>query len=220
MKCSNLDCKRGIGLVAYQRGWFSKPRYCSQHCRDAFVADAPNLQQKRKSSLLKRFVFAFVAFVGLLVPATFTMAVLAAPPAGPEAPHLPGCDRNLADASASVAATHARIKSLSAVDRSEICSATRLYFLEMVKARAVTALCKSGAERERDLGRFDADVAHINDAIAAICFKATRTEFEFSTSDSGVWMPGSYVPLALPGTDFALASSVVGSPGLVAGGMK
>ena len=40
MKCSNPDCNRGIGLVAYQRGWLSKRRYCSKHCRDAFVADA------------------------------------------------------------------------------------------------------------------------------------------------------------------------------------
>jgi hypothetical protein len=42
-------------------------------------------------------------------------------------------------------------------------------FLEVVKARAVTALCKSGTERERDLGRFDVDVAHANEAIAARC---------------------------------------------------
>jgi hypothetical protein len=171
MKCSSPDCNRGIGLVAYQRGWFSKRLYCSKHCRDAFVADAPNLQQKRKSHMLKRFVVAFVAFVGLLAPATFTMAVLAAPPARPEAPHLPGCDRSLADASASVAAMYARIKSLSGVDKLEMCTATRFYFLEVVKARAVTALCKSGAERERDLGRLDADVAHINDAIAARCLQ-------------------------------------------------
>jgi hypothetical protein len=34
MKCSNPDCNRGIGLVAYRRGWFSKRRYCSKHCRD------------------------------------------------------------------------------------------------------------------------------------------------------------------------------------------
>jgi hypothetical protein len=167
MKCSNPDCNRGIGLVAYQRGWFSKRRYCSQRCRDAFVADAPNLQQKRKSPVLTRFVVAFVAFV----PATFAMAVLAAPPARPEAPHLSGCDRNLAHASASVAAMQARIKSLSGVDKLEMCTATRFYFLEVVKARAVTALCKSGAERERDLGRLDADVARINDAIAARCLQ-------------------------------------------------
>ena len=94
MKCSNADCNRGIGLVTFQRDWFSKRRYCSRHCRDAFVVDAPNL--------LKRFVVSLVAFVGLIVPATFTMAVLAAPPARQDAPYLPGCDRNLADASASV----------------------------------------------------------------------------------------------------------------------
>ena len=165
MKCSNPDCDRGIGLVAYQRGWFSKRRYCSQRCRDAFVADAPNLQQKRKNPVLKRFVVASVAFVGLIVPVTFAMAVLAAPPVRAET----GCDRNLADASASVAAMQAWIKRLSGVDELEMCTATRFYFLEVVKARAVTALCKSGVERERDLGRLDADVAHINDAIAARC---------------------------------------------------
>ena len=68
------------------------------------------------------------------------MAVLAAPPSRPEAQHLPGCDRDLADASASVAAMQARVKSLSGADKSEICTTTRLYFLEVVKARAVTAL--------------------------------------------------------------------------------
>ena len=47
MKCSNPDCNRGIGLIAYQRGWFSNRRYCSRHCRNAFVADAPKLQPKR-----------------------------------------------------------------------------------------------------------------------------------------------------------------------------
>jgi hypothetical protein len=167
MRCSNPNCDRGIGLVTYQRSWFSKGRYCSQRCcRDAVMADAANAQQM---PVLKGFIVAFVAFVGLIVPATFTMAVLAAPSARPEAPHLPGCERNLADASASVAAMQARIKSLGGADRSEICTATRLYFFEVVKARAVTALCKSGTELERDLGRFDADVAHANDAIAARC---------------------------------------------------
>jgi hypothetical protein len=44
IKCSNPDCNHGIGLVAYRRGWFSKRRYCSKHCRDAFVAHAPKLE--------------------------------------------------------------------------------------------------------------------------------------------------------------------------------
>jgi len=161
VKCSNPDCNRGIGLVAYRRDWFSERRYCSKRCRDAFVVDAPNL--------LKRFVVSLIVFVALIVPVTFTMAVLAAPPPRQDAPQLPGCDRNLADASASIAAMQARVKSLSGADKSEICTVTRLYFLEMVKARAVTALCKSGTERERELGRFDVDVAHANEAIAARC---------------------------------------------------
>jgi hypothetical protein len=167
MKCSNPNCDRAIGLVAYRRSWFSKGRYCSQRCcRDAVMADAANVQQK---PVLKSFIVAFVAFIGLIVPATFTMAVLAAASARPKAPHLPGCERNIADASVSVAAMQALIKSLGGADRSEVCTATRLYFFEVVKARAVTALCKNGAELERDLGRFDADVAHANDAIAARC---------------------------------------------------
>lgn len=169
MKCSNPNCTRGIGLVSYRRGWFSKRHYCSKHCRDAFVADARNPQYKHKSSIHRRFVTALTGFVGLVVPVTLTMAVLAAPPARPEAPKFAGCDRNLAKASASVAAMQARIKSLSGIERLEVCKATQLYFLEVVKARAVTALCKNGAERERDLDRLDADVEHINNAIATRC---------------------------------------------------
>jgi hypothetical protein len=119
--------------------------------------------------MLRRFALAFVAFVGLIVPAAFALALFSAPPARPEPAQLPGCERNLADATASVAAMQARIKSLSAKAGPEICTATRLYFLEVVKARAVTALCKNGAEREHDLGRFDADVEHINEAIAQRC---------------------------------------------------
>ena len=117
--------------------------------------------------MLKRFILASVAFVGLIVPATFALALLAAPPVRPEPVQPPGCDRTLADATAGVATTQARIKSLGPSAGPKICTATRLYFLEVVKARAVTALCKSGAER--DLGRLDADVEHINEAIAARC---------------------------------------------------
>jgi hypothetical protein len=57
MKCSNPDCNRGIGLVAYRRGWFSKRRYCSKHCRDAFVADVPKLQRKRSVTTYCELLF-------------------------------------------------------------------------------------------------------------------------------------------------------------------
>jgi hypothetical protein len=48
MKCANPDCTRGIGLVAYQRGWFSKQRYCSRNCRNAFVAERPRQSQSKR----------------------------------------------------------------------------------------------------------------------------------------------------------------------------
>jgi hypothetical protein len=130
-------------------------------------ADQPEVTEGRP--VLKRFVLAFAAFVGLIVPATFALALLAAPPAHPEPAQRPGCDHTLANASASIVAMQGRIKSLSATTGPEICTAIRLYFLEVVKARAVTALSKSGPERERELGRFDADVEYINEAIAAHC---------------------------------------------------
>lgn len=121
--------------------------------------------------MLGRFLAAFFAFVGLIVPAAFALAVLAAPPAVPAPIQLPGCDRNLAEATNNVAAMQARVKALGGRDgrSQDICSATRLYFLEVVKARTVAALCKNGSDRERELGRFDAEVEHINEAIAERC---------------------------------------------------
>ena len=53
--------------------------------------------------------------------------------------------------------------------QAEACAATRLYFLEAVETRAAAATCASGPERERELGRLDADVETINSAIAARC---------------------------------------------------
>lgn len=119
--------------------------------------------------MLKRFMFASLAFIGLIVPGAFALALLAAPAARPEPLQQAGCDRSLVDAAAGIAAMQTRVKGLAAASVPEICNATRLYFLELVKARAVTALCKNGPERERDLGRFDADVAQINEVIAARC---------------------------------------------------
>ena len=118
--------------------------------------------------MLKRFVVAFFTFVGLIVPTTLLLAMLAAP-AYPAPLERPGCEQNLASAMANVAAMQARMKTLAATPGPAICNATQLYFLELVKARAVTALCKDGADRDRALDRLDADVEHINAAIAAKC---------------------------------------------------
>lgn len=116
--------------------------------------------------MAKRFIVAFFTFVGLIIPATFALAFMVAP-ARPQPLERPGCERNIADAMANVAIWQERVK--RSARGAEACSATKLYFLEVVKARAVTALCKSGTERDRDLGRLDADVETINNAIAASC---------------------------------------------------
>ena len=119
--------------------------------------------------MLKRFVMASIAFVGLIVPGTFAMALLAAPPAKP-APFQPqGCVRNLEDAGARVAASQALVRKLGARDGAQMCKQTRLYFLEVVKARAVTALCARGPDRDRTLGRLDADLSKINERISVAC---------------------------------------------------
>jgi len=114
----------------------------------------------------RRLFVPFVAFLGLITSSSFTMPALAGSPGGSD---LSGCERTLADASASVAAMQARMRGLNGVDKSERCQAMRLYFFEVVKARAVTALCKSGSERERNLSRFDSDVDRTNGAIADSC---------------------------------------------------
>ena len=48
--------------------------------------------------MVKRFLMAFVAFVGLIVPGAFAAALLAAPPAKPAPSHPASYTRDLADA--------------------------------------------------------------------------------------------------------------------------
>jgi len=57
MKCANPDCPRGIGLVAYQRSWFTKRRYCSRSWRDAFLADRPRPQPERVATTYFEWLF-------------------------------------------------------------------------------------------------------------------------------------------------------------------
>ena len=57
MKCSNLLCNRGVGLVHHRR-WFSKQLYCSRQCRDAFVAQPPkNLKQQQTAATYFEWLF-------------------------------------------------------------------------------------------------------------------------------------------------------------------
>jgi hypothetical protein len=118
--------------------------------------------------VIKRFAIATVAFVALVVPSVFAAALPAAPAQSVPLPQTP-CQRSLANADASLAAMPVRMRHLASLDTADACAATRLYFMELVKARAVTAVCKSGPDRERVLVRLDADVERINSAIAASC---------------------------------------------------
>ncbi len=115
--------------------------------------------------MVKRFIVAFIAFIGLVFPAAFALALLAAP-ARPAPLEPSGCVQTLAAAAATMNVLQARAK---AVQGAEACAANRLYFLEAVKTRAAAATCASRPERERELGRLDADVETINNAIAARC---------------------------------------------------
>jgi hypothetical protein len=58
MKCSKPHCNRGIDLIAYRRGWFSKRHYCSRNFRDAFVADLPKwFRQEQSASTYFEWLF-------------------------------------------------------------------------------------------------------------------------------------------------------------------
>jgi len=48
MKCSSLNCGRGIGLVSYRRGWFDKRRFCSKKCRGDFTVERPRSSQQKR----------------------------------------------------------------------------------------------------------------------------------------------------------------------------
>ena len=119
--------------------------------------------------MLRRFILAAVAFIGLIVPGSLALAFLSASATPAPVQNPPGCERAVQDADASVAALQARLHKVAAGDSTQMCQLTRLYFLEMVKARAVTALCRHGSERQRLLGNFDADVDTINNSIAKLC---------------------------------------------------
>jgi hypothetical protein len=95
-----------------------------------------------------------------------TMLVLSfAAPA--TAANLDICKHRLATAFASMDA--ARVSAKSARLGDDSCAASRRHFLETVKARAVAAQCKSGGEREQELGKLDRAVETLNGLIAARC---------------------------------------------------
>jgi hypothetical protein len=100
--------------------------------------------------------------------AILALAVLAAP-ARAGTVDTPACKRDLTVASAGVMATTARLKGVAKAPSEEKCAAYRQQFLLVVRARAVFANCKTGADREAEVGRLDGTIEDINGAIAASC---------------------------------------------------
>jgi hypothetical protein len=79
------------------------------------------------------------------------------------------CRRDLNAASAGMSQSMARLKVLPKGRRDEQCAAYRAQFLAMVQARAVFASCKTGADRDSEVGRLDGTIEDINGAIAESC---------------------------------------------------
>jgi len=98
-----------------------------------------------------------------------TPAGAAAPPAASAAASPPSCRQNLAAAAARMERAVAHVSARAPADGADICASYRRDFFDVVKAREVTFLCKSGAERDQDLGRIDVAVENINGAIALRC---------------------------------------------------
>ena len=79
------------------------------------------------------------------------------------------CKQNLPAATARMERILTQIKATRARPDADTCSSYRTNFFEMVQVREVTALCKSGAERDHDLVRIDGAVDNINGVIARSC---------------------------------------------------
>jgi hypothetical protein len=81
----------------------------------------------------------------------------------------PACKRDLTVASAGVTETMSRLKSLAKARSEEKCAAYRAQFLVVVRARAVFANCKTGADRDVEVDRLDGTIEDINGVIAESC---------------------------------------------------
>ena len=79
------------------------------------------------------------------------------------------CRATLDAASAGLKLTLARVKTVGLGRGQETCSAYSMHFFETVKARQTAALCKTGPERERDLGQLDSEIDALNAVIARSC---------------------------------------------------
>lgn len=95
--------------------------------------------------------------------------VLAAAPAFAGTRDTPLCKRDLAVMSTHLTSAGAQVLRAGSDKSDDACVAYRSYFVEIVKARAVTAQCKTGPERDVELGLFDSAAEQANAGIAERC---------------------------------------------------
>jgi len=100
---------------------------------------------------------------------TLTFLTCLALPASAGMRDTPLCKVELAASSASLGQSSQRVQRVGSAKTDEACTAYQSYFLEVVKARTLAAQCKTGPEREQDLGRLDRSVEQANNAIAERC---------------------------------------------------
>jgi hypothetical protein len=103
-----------------------------------------------------------------LAKAVILVPLLAATSAAAGTVDNPRCKRELAAVLATVDEA-ARAKPGSVRPGEAACTAYRAQFLNLVKARAVVAACKTGVDRDQEVGRLDGSVEDINTFIAQSC---------------------------------------------------
>jgi hypothetical protein len=79
------------------------------------------------------------------------------------------CKAELAALSTNLDQSSARVQRAGNAKSDEACTAYQSYFLDVVKARSVTAQCKTGPEREQELNKLDSSAEQANEGIAARC---------------------------------------------------
>lgn len=79
------------------------------------------------------------------------------------------CKREVAATYASLDASANQVQTTMKGKREDSCLAYRRHFVDIVKARAAAAQCKTGEERTNDLGRLDGAVEQVNAGIAERC---------------------------------------------------
>ena len=107
--------------------------------------------------MLSRAAIALILLAGLAMPASAGMR------------DTPLCKAELAASSTSLGQSTARLQRVGKTKSDEACVAFQSYFLEVVKARTVAAQCKTGPEREQELGRLDVSAEQANNGIAERC---------------------------------------------------